>query len=78
MTSALPRRYAADLSGVISTNAQLSGALGVAVASTGYASLRTGLPAADAFAAVLAGFALLAVLAAAAARRATSQRDGEL
>jgi len=75
MTSVLPRRYAADLSGVISTNAQLSGALGVAVASTGYGSLRTGRPAADAFAAVLAGFALLAVLAAAAAWRATRQRD---
>jgi hypothetical protein len=43
--------------------------------STGYGSLGAGLPAADAFAAVLAGFALLAVLAAAAAWRATSQRD---
>lgn len=75
MTSALPRRYAADLSGVISMNAQLSGALGIAVVSTGYGSLGAGLPAADAFAAVLAGFALLAVLAAAAAWRATSQRD---
>ena len=74
MTSALPRRYAADLSGVISTNAQLSGALGVAVASTCYESLRTGLPAADAFASVLAGFALLAVLAAGAAWRATAAR----
>ncbi|MFJ9420068.1 MFS transporter [Streptomyces sp. NPDC101227] len=38
MTFALPERYAADLSGVISTNAQLAGALGVATLGGVYLS----------------------------------------
>ncbi|HZX09081.1 MFS transporter [Kribbella sp.] len=67
VTSSLPPEYAADLSGVVATNAQLSGALGVAVAGSAYTAL-----AADpgrALSVVLAGFAVLAVVGAAAAQR---------
>ncbi|MGY4919948.1 MFS transporter [Streptomyces sp. 900116325] len=39
MTSVTDARYATDLSGVISTNAQLSGALGVAALGAGYLAL---------------------------------------
>ncbi|HWN33512.1 MAG TPA: MFS transporter [Pseudonocardia sp.] len=74
MTSALPDGYAADLSGVITTNAQLSGAVGVAVASTGYLAARAGLAPADAFAVVLVGFGVLAVLASVAAAGAAAPR----
>ncbi|WP_157357674.1 MFS transporter [Amycolatopsis nigrescens] len=62
ITSAVPGHYAADLSGVLSTNAQLSGALGVAVAGAVY--LGSG-----SFALVLAGFTMLALAAGAAAHR---------
>lgn len=68
MTSAVPAGLAADLSGLISINAQLSGALGVALASAGYQAMGGGE---DAFAAIIAVFALLALLAAVAARLAT-------
>ncbi|MGW5363465.1 MFS transporter [Actinopolymorpha pittospori] len=70
MTSALPARYATDLSGVINTNAQLSGALGVAVASTAFFGLwpATDPDPAHAFAAVLAGFVLLVLVAATVVR----------
>ncbi|WP_253778993.1 MFS transporter [Goodfellowiella coeruleoviolacea] len=73
ITSAPPTGHAADLSGVINTNAQLSGALGVAVAGTGYLALQ-GLPRlgpAGALGVVLAAFAVLALVSAGAARRAT-------
>ncbi|HEX4360718.1 MAG TPA: MFS transporter [Pseudonocardia sp.] len=74
MTSAIPDGYAADLSGVITTNAQLSGAIGVAVASTGYLAARAGLAPAPAFAVVLVGFVVLAVLASVAAAGAGAPR----
>jgi MFS family permease len=62
------------LAGVISTNAQLSGALGVAVASTGYLAARAGLAPAGAFGVVLVGFMVLAVLASVAAAGAGTPR----
>ncbi|WP_413802158.1 MFS transporter [Streptomyces iranensis] len=74
MTFTLPNRYAADLSGVISTNGQLCGALGVAVLGSGYLALAQShsLPhAARALEAVLLASAALSSLAAAAAHRAT-------
>lgn len=68
ITSAMPTQYASDLSGVVTTNAQLSGALGVAVASSVYASLvSTSAP--GALGVVLAGFAGLALAGAWSARR---------
>jgi hypothetical protein len=68
MTEAMPNRYAGDLSGVITTSAQLAGALGVAVTDTVY----TGMPAdaATTFALVLMGFTALAAGGAIAAGRA--------
>jgi MFS family permease len=66
VTLAVPTRYAADASGVIATNAQLSGALGVAVGGAVYAGIAgpgRGLSV------VLAGFAVLALAAAGSARR---------
>ncbi|MER6146174.1 MFS transporter [Streptomyces sparsogenes] len=72
MTFALQDRHAADLSGVISTNAQLWGALGVAALGGGYLSLADGggtEPAARALEAVLGASAGLSVLAAVAAWR---------
>jgi len=78
MTSAMPDQFAADLSGVISTNAQLSGALGVSVAGAGYTALVTDrVSPARALEVVLAGFILLALLGAWAARR-TLAADGEV
>jgi hypothetical protein len=74
MTSALPARFAADLSGVITTNAQLSGALGVAVAGSGYLGLRTGP--AGAFTVVLIAFTVLALLGAVVARKTVSAGTG--
>ncbi|MEU3712139.1 MFS transporter [Streptomyces catenulae] len=76
MTFALPDRYAADLSGVISTNAQLCGALGVATLGGGYLHLTDGGSAsattsAHALEAVLATAAALAALSAPASRRGT-------
>jgi MFS family permease len=71
MTSALPDRFAADLSGVITTNAQLCGALAVAVAGTGYLGLRTGPS--GAFTVVLIAFTVFALLGAVAARKTVSR-----
>lgn len=68
ITSAMPTQYASDLSGVVTTNAQLSGALGVAVAGSVYASL-VGTSAPGALGVVLAGFAGLALASAWSARR---------
>jgi MFS family permease len=68
MTSAVPAGLAADLSGLISINAQLSGALGVALAGAGYQALGGGE---GAFAVITVVFGLLALLAAVAARLAT-------
>lgn len=67
VTSSMSAEYAADLSGVVATNAQLSGALGVALAGSTYAAL-----AADpgrALSVVLAGFVVLTLIGARAAHR---------
>jgi hypothetical protein len=67
VTSSMSAEYAADLSGVVATNAQLSGALGVALAGSTYAAL-----AADpgrALSVVLAGFVVLTLIGARAAQR---------
>ncbi|GAA2713797.1 MULTISPECIES: MFS transporter [Streptomyces] len=82
MTFAMPDRYAADLSGVISTNAQLCGALGVAALGGGYLALAgSGSPdrSASALGLVLAACMVMAVLSAGAARLGTRRRatDGE-
>jgi len=70
ITSAMPTQYASDVSGVVATNAQLSGALGVAVAGSVYAALVGGSTSpAGALSAVLAGFAGLALVGAASALR---------
>ncbi|WP_328327997.1 MFS transporter [Kribbella sp. NBC_00382] len=66
VTSATPTQYAADASGVIATNAQLSGALGVAVGGAVYAGIAGPV---HALTVVLAGFAGLALAGAASARR---------
>lgn len=66
VTSATPTQYAADASGVIATNAQLSGALGVAVGGAVYAGVAGPV---HALSVVLAGFAGLALAGAASARR---------
>ncbi|WP_371404507.1 MFS transporter [Kribbella sp. NBC_00662] len=67
VTSRMSSEYAADLSGVVATNAQLSGALGVALAGSTYAAL-----AADpsrALEVVLAGFVVLTLIGSGAAHR---------
>jgi hypothetical protein len=70
ITSAMPTQYASDLSGVVATNAQLSGALGVAVAGSVYAALVGDYTSpAGALSAVLAGFAGLALVGAGSALR---------
>lgn len=74
LTAATPERYAADISGVISTNAQLWGAVGVAAGGTAYVDLVAGAgatPHRTAFALVTAGFSVVALGAALAAYRAT-------
>ncbi|MCS0636915.1 MFS transporter [Streptomyces sp. LP05-1] len=75
MTSVLPDRYAADLSGVISTNAQLCGALGVAALGGGYLFLggsRSGESAADALQPFLIALVAASLFSALAARRGRS------
>jgi hypothetical protein len=67
VTSSMSAEYAADLSGVVATNAQLSGALGVAVAGSTYAVLAD--RPAHALGVVLVGFAVLALVGAGAAQR---------
>jgi hypothetical protein len=59
--------YAADLSGVVATNAQLSGALGVALAGSTYAALADDPR--QALAVVLVGFVALTLVGAGAAHR---------
>jgi MFS family permease len=78
LTSVVPTRYAPDLSGVISTNAQLAGAIGVAVFGTFYSGL-TEQPgthfATLAFTVVTGVFALLSLVAAGAAYQATRRAE---
>jgi MFS family permease len=73
LTNAVPSRYAADISGVSTTTIQVGGALGVAAFGTLYMSLTHAGTAqvSHAFAVVTAAFAAVALLAAAAAHRAT-------
>jgi predicted MFS family arabinose efflux permease len=70
ITAAAPKRYAPDMSGIITTAAQIAGVLGVAAFGTAYFMLvqQPGLSAVvHGFAIITAGFGLVAVLAAAAA-----------
>jgi hypothetical protein len=70
LTSALPARYAPDMSGLIPTAAQLASVAGVAIFGTAYLSLapRAGRhPAVHAFTIITGGFALASLLAAVAA-----------
>ena len=67
VTSSMTPEYAADLSGVVATNAQLSGALGVALAGSTYAALAT--DPGHALSVVLAGLIVLTLVGAGAAQR---------
>jgi MFS family permease len=72
MTSSVPDRYAADLSGLINTDSQIFGVAGVAIFGTLYLSLAPEPgpgPAMRAFTIVNAALALTALLAAAATSR---------
>jgi len=71
ITSAMPTTFASDLSGVVATNAQLSGALGVAVAGSTYAALSASPQ--YGLSVVLAGFTALCLVAALSARRLSSR-----
>jgi MFS family permease len=74
LTAAATPRYAADISGVFTTSLQVAGAIGVATFGTAYLGLVSApgpASATHAFAVVTAGFALVALVAAAAAYRAT-------
>jgi MFS family permease len=74
LTASVPSRYAADVSGVTTTITQIGGALGIAAFGTLYLSLSHGAGGVmHAFALVSAGFAAVAVGAAAAAWRATCE-----
>ncbi|MGW6280617.1 MFS transporter [Kribbella sp. NPDC055071] len=67
VTSSMSAQYASDLSGVVATNAQLSGALGVALAGSTYAALAS--DPSRALSVVLAGFVVLTLIGAGAAHR---------
>ncbi len=67
ITSSMPTQYAADLSGVVATNAQLSGAFGVALAGAVYSSLSTDPQ--HALSVVLVGFTALSLIGALASYR---------
>jgi MFS family permease len=71
LTAAATPRYAADISGVFTTSAQIAGALGVAGFGTAYLTLAAHHGATHAFAMSTAAFALAALVAAALAYRAT-------
>jgi predicted MFS family arabinose efflux permease len=67
ITSSMPTQYAADLSGVVATNAQLSGAFGVALAGAVYSGLSTDPQ--YALSVVLAGFVALSLVGVGASYR---------
>jgi MFS family permease len=74
LIASVPSRYAPDISGLITTTAQIAGVSGVATFGTAYLSLAPHAgphPAMRAFTLVAAGFALTALLAAAAAYQST-------
>ncbi|HEY9292460.1 MAG TPA: MFS transporter [Microlunatus sp.] len=70
ITAAVTPAQAAELSGVISTNAQLSGAVGVAAAGAIYSALSARLAASGSFAVVLLIFAAMSTIAAVVANAA--------
>jgi hypothetical protein len=74
LTSAVAPRYAPDISGVFTTVMQVAGAVGVAAFGSAYLSMAGAGDAAHAFAVVTAGFAVVALLAAAMAHRAVQAR----
>jgi len=76
LTSALPARYAPDVSGLVNTTAQLSAVVGVATFGTLYLGL-VGRPG-HAFAVVMTAFAGTALVAAAAAHSAGRALVGDL
>jgi MFS family permease len=67
VTSSMSSQYVADLSGVLATNVQLAGALGVAIAGSTYAALAE--DPSRALGVVLAGFIVLTLVGARAAHR---------
>jgi MFS family permease len=74
LTGAVSARHAPDISGVFTTVMQVAGAVGVAAFGSAYLSMAGAGDAAHAFAVVTAGFAAVALLAAAMARRAVRAR----
>jgi predicted MFS family arabinose efflux permease len=74
LTGAVAPRHAPDISGVFTTVIQVAGAVAVAAFGSAYLSLASAGDAAHALAVVTAGFALIALLAAAMARRAVEAR----
>jgi MFS family permease len=74
LTASVTPRHAPDISGVFTTVMQVAGAIGVAAFGSAYLSMATAGNAAHAFAVVTAGFALVALLAAAMAHRAVRAR----
>lgn len=76
LTASATPRYAADISGVFSTSAQIAGAIGVAAFGTLYLSQTTrpgAVAASHGFDVLTAAFALVALIAGATAYRATHQ-----
>lgn len=68
-TNALPKRHAADVSGLAGTNVPVSGALGVAIFGTAYLALATRTGSDRAFAVITAAYAAWALLSALVAYR---------
>jgi MFS family permease len=76
LTSAVPPRYAPDISGVTTTTMQIAGAIAVAAFGTLYLALASGSGAGDAthaFAVVTAALAVISLIAAAGAQRSTRE-----
>jgi MFS family permease len=74
LTSAVTARYAPDMSGLITTNSQIAGVTGVATFGTAYLNLAARPGPADAtqaFAILVAGFAIMALLATIAVYRSS-------
>ena len=80
LTAAAPTRYAPDMSGLITTAAQIAGVFGIATFGTVYFSLvptPDPVTAMQGFAVVTAGFGITAILATVAAFLATHPRTAE-
>jgi MFS family permease len=74
LTGTVAPRHAPDISGLFTTVMQVAGAVGVAAFGSAYLSMAGAGDAGHAFAVVTGGFALVALLAAAMARRAVAAR----